>query len=97
MVCANNVVPAELCFPSEVCNAESSASLHNGAKSNLGDQVFREVEKSSFIALPGKGGPQQPNDLKTVCTNLGKILRSFIVMVQRGCDQLVDFLLMGYW
>ena len=56
MVCANSVVPAELCFPSGSLNVESSASLHNGAKSNLGDRVLREVEKSSFITLPGKGG-----------------------------------------
>ena len=38
------------------------------------------------------------NALKIVCPNLEGILRSFIVMVQRGgCDQLVDFLLIGWW
>lgn len=37
------------------CDADSSASLYTGAKSNLGDRVFGEVEKDSFSALPGKG------------------------------------------
>ena len=40
---------------------------------------------------------QQANALKTVCPNLERIMRSFIVMVQRGCDQLVDFLLISWW
>ena len=31
-------------------------SLYSGAKSNLRDRVLGEVEKNSFIALPGKGG-----------------------------------------
>ena len=31
-------------------------SLYTGAKSNLGDRLLGEVEKNSFIALPGKGG-----------------------------------------
>ena len=30
--------------------------LCTGARSNLGDGVLGEVEKNSFIALPGKGG-----------------------------------------
>ena len=29
--------------------------LYTGAKLNLGDRVLGEVEKNSFIALPGKG------------------------------------------
>ena len=33
---------------------KSSASLYTSAKSNFGDQVLSEVEKVSFIALPGK-------------------------------------------
>ena len=36
-------------------DAESSATLYPGAKSNLRDRVLCEVKKSSFIALPGKG------------------------------------------
>ena len=35
---------------------KNSASLYTNAKSNFGDSVLSEVEKSSFIALPGKGG-----------------------------------------
>ena len=34
---------------------------------------------------------------KTVCPNLERLVRSFIVMVQRGCGQLVDDLLIGWW
>ena len=30
--------------------------LYTGAESNLGDRALGEVEKDSFIALPGKGG-----------------------------------------
>ena len=37
-------------------DAESSSSLYNGAELNLGDRIFGEVEKASFITLPGKGG-----------------------------------------
>ena len=36
-------------------DAESSASLYTSAESNLGDIVLGELEKSSFIALPGRG------------------------------------------
>ena len=31
-------------------------ALCTGAELNLGDRVLGEVEKNSFIALPGKGG-----------------------------------------
>ena len=33
---------------------KNSASLYTSVKSNGGDQVLSEVEKNSFIALPGK-------------------------------------------
>ena len=36
-------------------DAENSASLYADAESNLGDRVLDDVEKDSFIALPGKG------------------------------------------
>ena len=49
-------------------DAESSASLYTGAESNLGGRVLGEVEKDSFITLPGKGG-LLPG--KTMCPNLG--------------------------
>ena len=35
--------------------------------------------------------------LENVCPSLEKMVRSFIVMDQTGCDQLVDILLMGWW
>ena len=37
-------------------DAESSASQYTDGESNHGDRVLGEVEKDSFIALPGKGG-----------------------------------------
>ena len=49
-----------------------------------------EVEKDSFIALSGKGGHRGASVLKPVCPSLEKVMRNLIVIVQRGCDQLVD-------
>ena len=46
--------------------------LCTGAESNLGDRVLGEVEKNSFIALPGKGGHSRLVPLKIMCPNLGK-------------------------
>ena len=37
-------------------DAESSASLYTGSKSNLGDRVLGDIKKDSFIALPGEEG-----------------------------------------
>ena len=37
------------------------------------------------------------NALKIVCPDLERIMRSFTVMVQRGRDQLVDIVLIGWW
>ena len=45
--------------------------LCTGAESNLGDRVLGEVEKNSFIALPGKEGHSGLMPLKSVCPNLG--------------------------
>ena len=39
--------------------------------------VFGEIEKNSFIALPGRGPQQANNALRTVCTNLEGVMRSF--------------------
>ena len=36
-------------------DAKSLASLYTGAELNLRDRVVGEVEKNSFITLPGKG------------------------------------------
>ena len=35
--------------------------------------------------------------LKTMCPYLERIVRSVMVMVQRGSDQLVDILLTDWW
>ena len=37
-------------------DAKRSTSPFTGTKSNLRDRVLGEVEKDSFIALPGRGG-----------------------------------------
>ena len=39
--------------------------LNTSTGSNLRDRVLGEVEKSSFTALPGKGGHRGVNPLKT--------------------------------
>ena len=44
-----------------------------GAKLNLGDRVLGEVERDSFIALPGKGGTQQAPALKNYVSQSGRI------------------------
>ena len=59
------------------------------------ETVLSEVEKDSFITLPDKGGHSGILPQKTMCLNLERIVRSF--MIQRGCDQLADILLMGWW
>ena len=60
-------------LPQKFCgyDAESSASLYTGAKLNLGDRVLGEVEKNSFIALPGKGGNSRLLLSKTMCPHPG--------------------------
>ena len=45
--------------------------LCTGAKSNLSNRVFDEVEKNNFIVLPEKGEPSELLPLKTVCPHLG--------------------------
>ena len=62
--------------------AQSSASLHTSAKSNLRNQVLGEVA-FGFITLPSKRGQSRllPS---TMCPSLGKGVRSFIVTAQRG-------------
>lgn len=56
--------------------------------------VLGEVEKNSFIALQGQGAAAA-NALKTVSQHGGG--SAFTVTVQRGRDQLVDTLLIGWW
>ena len=57
-----------------------------------------KVEETSFIASPGKGvgWAQQANALRILCPTLEGIVKLFIVMVQKGHGQLIDFLLIGW-
>ena len=55
----NNIVislPENSSESHQLCDAENSTSLYTGGEANLGDRVLGEVEKDSFITLPGKGG-----------------------------------------
>ena len=70
----------------------SSASLYTGAESDLGDRVLGEEQKDSFIAFSGKGGHRGLMPSKF----LGKVVRSFLVIVQRGTDHSDGVLLMGW-
>ena len=45
--------------------------LCTSAESSLGDRVLGEVQKNSFIALPGKAGHSRAHASKTVCLNPG--------------------------
>ena len=45
--------------------------LCTGTESNLRDRVLGEVEKNSFITLPGKGGHSGLLPSKTMCPNSG--------------------------
>ena len=69
--------------------------LCTGAEMNLGDKVWGEVEKNSFIALPGKWGHSwlMPSRLYIPhWRGLGGIINRF-----KKCDQIMDVLLIGWW
>ena len=71
--------------------------LNLDTKLNLRDRVSGSLEKDSFIALAMKGTTSGLIPSK-LCLNLEAVVRSFIVMVQRGgCDQLMGILLIGWW
>lgn len=53
-----------------------------GAESSLRDRVMGEVEKDSFIGLPGKGRHRRLLLLKTMCSNLEGLAKSFIATIQ---------------
>ena len=65
--------------------------LCTGAELHLGDRVLGEVEKKSFIALPGKGvhsglRPQQDRASQNCVPTREDLMRSFIANVQgQGC------------
>ena len=50
-----------------------------------------KVEKEHFIAFTGKGEHSGFMPSKTSVPHLGKIVKRFIAIVQRGHDQLVTF------
>lgn len=60
----------------KACDAESSATLYIGMGLNLGDRVLDEVEKDSFIVLPGEGGHWGIMPSNPCPPNLGKIVTS---------------------
>ena len=86
---------------------ESSASLYTSAKSNLKDRVLGEVEKDSFITLPGKGGCSRLLTWKTMCPNprgfdevfynsgsrVGSL--TILVCVCRACTPLISSQVVG--
>jgi len=59
----------------------------------LETEFWDEIEKKQPYCFARQRGPQQVDALKTVCPHLEGVVRSFIVMVQRGHDQLLDILL----
>ena len=60
----------------------------------ISEKVLAEVEKNSFIALPGKMGNSRLMPSKHV-SQLGKDSEKFYSNCPRGCDQLLDILLIG--
>lgn len=80
-----------------IFDVESSASLYSSAKSNLRDKVLGEVERTASLLCQAKGDSAMCHALKTMCPNMGKIVRRFIVIIQRGHDQSMDILPMGGW
>ena len=58
-------------------NVAGIQPLPAGAKLKCRDRVWGKGEKKSFITLPGKGGSQQANALKTVSPHLRKNCKKF--------------------
>ena len=71
-----------------------SQPLCTNAESNLGDRVLGEVEKNSFIALPGKDGYSRLLPSKTMCRNPAEFGEEFYgngsrvgLLIRLGCVQ----------
>lgn len=72
--------------------------LYKLMPNRISETVLGEVETDSFITLPGKGGHSGllPQKKKNYVSPLGED-RKFIVIVQRGHDQLMGILPIGWW
>ena len=60
-------------------------------------QSFVWSREGQLYYFATRRGAQRANALKTVCPNLEGVVRSCIILVQRGRDQHVDILLIGWW
>ena len=76
--------------------------LCTSGESNVRDRVLGEVEKSSLISLPGKGGQGRLLPLKTVCPSLGGFDEEFysnssrvVLWVSDGGSPNLDALLLS--
>ena len=56
-----------------------------------------EVEKNSFIALPGKGGHSKLMPTKPVCPTQEDLVRRFMATVQGGTDDKIRVKWLGTW
>ena len=72
----------------------NSVSVHRH-QINLWDRVWGEVEKNSFIALPGSGSHSRLTPPKR-CPSLEWVV-SFVMVQRGGHDKLMDILLIGWW
>ena len=68
-----------------------------GSPTLQADTLPSEPPGNIYYFARQRGTQWTPASKKTVCPNLERIVRVFIVMVQRGHDQLVGILLMGWW
>lgn len=72
-----------------------STSLYSCVKSNVRDRVWCSREKGWLYHFARQiREATVDSGTQTMCPHLGKIVRSFILTVQRGRDQLVNTLLM---
>ena len=62
---------------------------------NIEDRFLDKVEEINILLC--QANPQRANARKTVCPFLKEVVRSFIVMAQRGHDQLMDNLPTDWW
>ena len=53
--------------------------------------------KSEFGLLLARQGDHSGPKFSQLCPHLKRVIRNFIVMVQRGCDQFIDIPLIDWW